>query len=127
MEIFCYPYSGFDKVYIRLGRRTQAISKYELPKFMLAYNQSRWFMNHGSDVVKHNIDSDSPLAQEIQMAYNAGIEKDLKEQTEIRIREREAMLQRIINMKPVFREGFLNEDPLLRKMYDDYLSNGGDV
>ena len=126
IEIYCYPYSNFNKIYIRYGRKTQAINIYELPKLMLGYNRAKWFLTYGSDIAKRKMLSESDLAIEIQNAYNAGIEMELKEDSERDKKERIAMLKRVIQMKPEFREQFLEDDPILRRMHEEYLSIGGE-
>jgi len=121
IEFFCYPYSNFDKIWIRIGRKVQVIDKYDIPKLMLMHNKSKWFVNYGSDVATRKMVSESALAHEIQNAYEAGIQKELAEDSERQKKDRKAMLKRVIPMKPKFREEFLGLDPILRKMYDDYI------
>lgn len=118
LEFFCYPYTDFDKVYIRDGNKIHGYDKYDLPRMLAIFNKARWITEHGSSVVKGILDSESPLARMVQNAYNAGIQQELIQDSKNKKVEIENKLKALENMKPEFRNKWLENEPALKKAWD---------
>jgi len=75
IEVHCYPYQSFEKMFWRLGNEIYGVDKFDLPKLLRIYQRSKWFTKHGKKVVSGKLKSKSPIAQELINAYNAGVKK----------------------------------------------------
>ncbi len=118
LEFFCYPYSDFNKIFIRDGNKIHGFDQYDLPRIFAIYNKARWVTEHGSEAVKGSLDSESPLARMIQNAYNAGLQQELIRDSKNKKDKFETRLKALENMKPEIRERWLEDDPTLRKAWE---------
>lgn len=118
LEFFMYPYSSFKKFYVRDGVIIHGFDNYDPPRLMALFNKIRWVIENGKSFVTGKIDSESSLAIETLNAFNMGLQKELIRTNELKKSEQREMVERIEGMKPQFRERFLEDDPELRKLYN---------
>lgn len=85
MEMFCYPFSSTDKIYIRIGKDIQAFNKYDIGttgRFMELNNIIKWISNGGIELSLKG-KSKSKYAEIIRethkKAYETMVEKSEKE------------------------------------------------
>lgn len=121
LEFFCYPYTSLDKFYIRDGTIVHGYDRYDVPRIIALFNKVRWMTEHGKGYLRGSVDSESSLATEILNAYKAGIAQDMIRLNELANKERDEMVQKLENMKERFRNGFLQDDPELKKKYERYM------
>jgi hypothetical protein len=121
IEIFCYPYSSFKKIFIGFGNKAVELTKYDLPKLLGAYNQGRWFIENGKKVVNEKIDSKSELAQNIRLAYIYSSELVMVENKISATAEKIEKFEYMKGMKPDKREKWLeDEGEEFRKEYQEW-------
>jgi hypothetical protein len=123
VEIFCYPYSNFSKIFLGFGSKAIEITKYDLPKLLGAYNKGRWFIENGKNVVNDKFESTSELAQQVRLAYIYANELELSKTKEVEIQKNIKLLEYVHGMKPDKREKWFQEEEGLREQYEEWLKN----
>lgn len=120
VQFYCYPYSSLNKIYMGFGSQGIELTKYDLPKILGAYNKGRWFVENAKNVLNGKLESQSELAQQIRLAFNYALEKEMIEEKIIRKQKKIEMFEALENMKPVIREKWFGDEEGLEKEFNEW-------
>ena len=123
VEFFCYPYSSTDKIFMRIGRKVQAIDKYDLPKVFAIFNKGRWFVENAKRVIKKELESTSELAQAVRLAWQYSYELDMAEIRNNDRIERLKLVEYVHGLRPIMKEKWFREEKGLEEEYNDWLKS----
>ena len=123
IEFFCYPYSSTDKIFMRIGRKVQALDKYDLPKLMAIFNKGRWFVDNAKRVIKKEIESTSELAQTVRLAWQYSYELDMAQSRDNARRERLKLIEYVHGIRPVLKEKWFNDVEGLKEEYEEWVES----
>ena len=102
------------------GSQGIELTKYDLPKILGAYNKGRWFVENAKNVLNGKLESQSELAQQVRLAFNYALEKEMIEEKIIRKQKKIEMFEALENMKPVIREKWFGDEEGLEKEFNEW-------